>query len=114
MKLNCKVGDLAIVVAPRSGGQCPDIGKFAEVLEFVGPGDLRTPDNIVVRRNGDNAPAWLIKYQRPALNVGIDGRMRTSLYAVMWDSRLRPIRDQPGEDETLSWAGLPQNVGVTT
>lgn len=110
---NCKVGDLAIVVAPRSGGWCADTGKFAEVLELIGPGDFRTPDCIVVRRDGDDSAAWLIKYQRAALYVGIDGRMRTSFYAVMWDSRLRPIRDQPGEDETLTWAGLPQDAGVT-
>ena len=108
MKLNCKAGDLAVVVAPGDGSQCAATGKFVEVLQLV-DGEFRTPDGIVLRPMWDGAPRseWVVKYQRPAPQVSLDGLVVTSLYDFMPDSRLRPIRDQPGEDETILWAGLP-------
>lgn len=37
---------------------------------------------------------------------------RASSSEGYWDSDLRPIRDQPGEDETLTWAPVPHKETV--
>ena len=36
--------------------------------------------------------------------------LRERLDLSIDDGALRPIRDQPGDDETLTWAGKPQEV----
>ena len=108
-KLNCKPGDLAIVLPPKTVNWCPSTDKIVEVVRAIGAERFRTPDGIFIDgASGDGGNYWLVKFQRPELVVAVDGRIRTSFYTGMPDSRLRPIRDQPGEDETLTWAGLPK------
>lgn len=82
--MNCKPGDLAILV----GGVRPDcIGKLVHVLCW--------------ERKGRG---WEVKllFKRPML--------RGKKYFWAADSSLRPIRDNDGEDETITWAGKPQQV----
>ena len=42
----------------------------------------------------------------------VDGELRLGNWIV--ESSLRPIRDQPGADETLTWAGKPQSIPKET
>ena len=35
-----------------------------------------------------------------------------TLINIVPDSFLRPIRDNPGDDETLTWAGKPEHVAA--
>lgn len=91
MKLNCKPGDLAIVVNSKSSPDC--IGLITRVVSYL-------PDV-----TGD--PAWIVD---PPLH---DGRLFNGLERPgnWWmDAALRPIRDQDGEDEILRIAGKPQEV----
>jgi len=91
MKLNCKPGDRAVVIKTLTGKQ---IGKIVECVRIIGN---------VHFAHGLMAPAW---ETNPPL-VGTDG-MRT----VCPDPWLSPIRDQPGEDETLTWAPVPHKEMV--
>ena len=76
--MNCKPGDLAIIVAAASQKQ--HIGKIVKCLSVY---------------DGD---AWNTD---PELK-GVSGRC-----CAWYDAHLRPIRDTPGEDETLQWAPVP-------
>ena len=84
--MNCKQGDLAVVVRSFAGQE----GKIVRCVKYVGP------------INFDGAPAfpdcWRVD---PPLYVAADGRK------AQWvaDSCMRPIRDSKGDDETLAWAG---------
>lgn len=93
--MNCKKGDLAIVVKSVCGNE----GKIVTCLELIDDlqwmkGDL--PDGV--------EPGWIIDTEL----IAFDG----SKSNLAKDSALRPIRDQPGEDETLTWAPVPHKETV--
>ena len=115
MKINCKPGDLAVITAPRSGNPCPLTGKFCTVLKLAQNNRVKIPnDNRVYELEGDIAACWLIQYTYPVATISDQGRVIFSVYDLVWDSRLRPIRD-PGPDavdETLLWLPVPTNEGV--
>lgn len=80
--MNCKPGDLAVVIRSK----CSDhIGMLVTV---VGPALI------------PELGMWTIEPVKPIPCPSPFG----------WkcrDSSLRPIRDQPGQDETLTWAPVP-------
>ena len=94
--MNCKPGDLAVIVKSSYG----NAGKVVRCI--------RLHDS--KERDLDGArfvqpcewPRWVI--DRPV--TAADG---SPLFTVA-DFRLRPIRDNDGEDETLAWAGKPEKV----
>lgn len=82
--MNFKVGELAIVVGCHTDPQF--IGKIVTLREkFLSS-----------------------TYQCNAWKVDID----VSPYSGISEKHLRPIRDQPGQDETLTWAPVPQKEMV--
>ena len=89
--MNCKPGDLAIVVhfpAPFVNGKIVRCVRLAEPCqcEFC-----------------NSQPAWFIEEPLEFLVIG-----RTLRVEGFFDEYLRPIRDQEGQDETLSWAKVPK------
>lgn len=86
--MNCKPGDLAIRVAAPWHARVPR-DALVQVRSFVGAASLRSADGLV--RHG--VDVWDVEY-------------RGDLYGIP-DSELRPIRDQDGTDETLTWAPVP-------
>ena len=74
--MNCKPGDLALVVEATHRER---IGSIVKVLK---PTMLTT--------------YWVVEW-------------RGGLY-IAHDSWLKPLRGDSGEDETLRWAGKPQEV----
>lgn len=82
--MNCKPGDLAVIVGAASGSA---LGAIVEVLRMKRP----------------SCPAcgsveWWILFR-----------------GEEWggcDKDLRPIRPGEGDDETLSWAGKPEQVAA--
>lgn len=89
--MNCKQGDLAIVVRSSSG---LNLGKIVRCLErFDGPWI-----------GNEYFPGWRIDATL------IDKRGRTQ--NVIADEALRPIRDNEERDETIAWAGKPEKVGA--
>lgn len=91
--MNCKPGDLAVVVHP-----CKQQGRVTRCIR------LATYEDMVLHGVGfpSGRPAWLVEdlFQ-----------YETRRAPLILDSYIRPLRDNPGEDETLSWAGLPKKVG---
>lgn len=88
--MRCKVGDLAIIVRADRGQQFM-LGLLVEVLRADMPG------------------AWHVKLQREVTNP-YNGFV--SQFAHARDDYLRPIRDNPGDDETLVWAPLKETESV--
>lgn len=107
MKLNCKPGDLAViidsnpVVNPDTGGVLCDVLHHPPARHF----DL--PDGTPARCLGDLSARWVIRLHRQIKVLWGDGTHHLATYAVCHDSKMRPIRDNPGADETLTWLDVP-------
>jgi len=88
--MNCKQGDLAIVVRSKAGNE----GKICTCLKLHPPG-----------YDGMNlfcGPIWETDIK---LNtVWNDDGSTAPVGRCIPDENLRPIRDNPGQDETLTWA----------
>lgn len=82
MKLNCDRGDVAVVIT----GKYRD--RFVLCEEYI----------------GDKVHGKAKDYWRIDRVLGMDHTGYIS------DSILRPIRNLPGADQTLLWAGLPKDV----
>lgn len=93
--MNCKPGDMAIRISAPEGAWIP-VGSIVEVCLFVGGAFLTN------KRFGRNLnDVWEVEFRGSRNNPATGGFWSLS------DSELRPIRDQPGEDEMLRIAGLP-------
>lgn len=99
--MNCRKGDLAIIVKSWAGNEgkivrCLFIDAERSGYETLAPGGIVHPPE----------PIWIIDQEIP----GFDG----SLSNYIADSQLRPIRD-PGDDATdemVLIAGKPQEVSA--
>lgn len=89
--MNCKPGDLAVVVRSIAGNE----GLVLTCLRLATESEMR--DGYYWR---GLAPMWVTD-RVSRNNIGGSD-------ALMPDALLRPIRDQPGEDETLTWAEVPK------
>jgi hypothetical protein len=85
--VNCKPGDLAIIVHSAARNE----GKIVRCLRAIRDLPLVTPRGVIERH-----PGWEID----TTVVGFGGAPHRNI----WDHQLRPIRDEDGEDETLTWA----------
>lgn len=104
MKLNCRPGDLAVVIVDG-----PFLGMIVEVLYKAPMEPFNLPDGYPHVPGKENS--WVIKMQRPiVLSLKYNSEKRMTIYACATDSVLRPIRDSDGEDETMSWAGKPDPI----
>jgi hypothetical protein len=93
--MNCKPGDLAVVVKSYAGNE----GKIVRVLQLNKKQQLFGPNGL------EYGIVWEID---PPL-IGWGG---VKLTKAMFDYQLRPIRDNDGEDETLTWAGKPESINA--
>jgi hypothetical protein len=75
--MNCKQGDLAVVI--KSNFEPKYIGSIVKCVQLS---------------NSFDEPGWIVEPQ-----LGNWGEIA--------DGILRPIRPNEGEDETLTWAGKP-------
>lgn len=85
--MNCKQGDLAFITL----GIAKD--RIVVCSKFLGDIKVTTSSGNII----DGKNIWEIE---PILI----GKFKGTCVA---DNILRPIRDQPGEDETFQWAGKP-------
>lgn len=106
--MNCKPGDLAVILAPRNGGECDLTGNLCRVVRLAPAGDVRLTPRLVMVREGIKAPLWVIELMAPSLVVGKRGGefgFEVTRVQAMWDARLKPFRD-PGDDavdESTAW-----------
>ena len=90
--MNCKPGDLAVMVRSCSGNE----GVILRCIR------LATSSEIDANRFVSWSPVWVVDRKLKATN----GKMAS----LALDAYLRPIRMNEGEDETLTWAGKPEQV----
>lgn len=95
--MNCKPGDLAIVVSSKTG----NIGRLCRVVAMATSHDAAAYG---VQLRG---PTWIVS-ERMRVRNALTGLEKFVPLAP--DVALRPIRGQEGTDETLTWAGLPGKV----
>ena len=87
--MNCKPGDLAVIVDTQDPRWLKDIGRLVNILEPFGDG-----------------VSWFIS---PVDGRGFEMSGRVLQRMCEYDKNLRPIRD-PGDDaqdETLQWLPVP-------
>jgi hypothetical protein len=89
--MNCKPGDLAVLVRSMSGNE----GRIVRCVRYLG---------VIPYVVGPDAASWEIDPPIPSLQGGTTDTAP--------DDWLRPIRDNDGDDETLQWAGKPEEVAV--
>lgn len=105
--MNCKPGDLAVIV--RGEKYC---GRLVEVLKLAIEARFILPDGYPAYGE-PSGTHWLVKFVGGKINAptGLYGEAaagsRMTSYAVVEDYGLRPLRDNPGTDETLTWAPVP-------
>lgn len=102
--MNCKKGDLAIVVSsivPHS----PNIGKIVRCLEFILAHTTVGIPGVITACDGWLTDVPLVQFNMLGIAHGQDN------FAA--DKFLRPIPDNDGEDETLTWAGKPEAETIT-
>lgn len=108
--MNCKPGDLAIIVNAKAN---PSLnGRIVKVLRRAVPGEIFVMDGVGVRLREDRAKSWIVESDRPMPFLSSPRVLFTKTRPVQ-DAHLRPIRDNDGEDETMTWAGKPNNIKET-
>lgn len=86
--MNCKPGDLAIVIKSEQG----NLGKIVRCIEYL-PG---------FKWKDMTYGAWVVDGN--LTNIDPKGVNRIP------DNWLKPLRDSDGEDETITWAGKPERI----
>ena len=94
--MNCKINDLAIVVRSALG---PSTGLILRCVRLSSASGLRNLDGSFAY-----GPVW----ETDSYGLALCG----NTHNLWMDADLRPLRDEPGADETLLWAGLPQDREV--
>ena len=89
--MNCKPGDLAIIVKSHAGNE----GKIVRCIKYIGKQYWELPNGQITLSH-----TW----ETDSLTKGYEGGLSPRIQ----DELLRPIRDNDGEDEMLRIAGLPQ------
>lgn len=104
--MRCKVGDLAVTVgtSPLHSGELE--GRIVRVVRRVIPGEVFSANGHLMRLRYDRTADWIIESDRPMPFMVRERRVFVTSRPI-GDIRLRPIRNQPGEDETLQWAPVP-------
>jgi hypothetical protein len=97
--MNCKPGDLARVVAPYAK---PGRGAFVVVRRRARPYECL--DGNVFQACNSNG-GWVCDGWVRDSDGGVCGPQ-----LAIADECLRPIRDNDGEDQTLTWAGKPSDI----
>lgn len=91
--MNCVKGDLAVIVRSWSGND----GKIIRCVGFMGAQPWYEHG-----RGWVDEATWEIDQELP--------NGKGFVLNQICDSQLRPIRDQPGADESLTWAGRPAEL----
>lgn len=98
---NCKPGDLAIFIKSPNGR---NLGRIVRVVEQV-QGDFVVVGGAAREITGNDGVIW-------KLDQDVWHRSRHTgqfdLAPYCRDGNLRPLRDNPGADETLAWTPVPK------
>jgi hypothetical protein len=86
--MNCKPGDIAIIIAPGEWH-----GRMVEILYLAPLGQFQLPDNYPAECN--RTASWVFRFLGWASMIPLlDGSRRTTYFAFGDDRHLKPIRGQ--------------------
>ena len=106
--MNCQQGDLAFIVKARD---IRNIGKIVKILRpAVVNEEFISNSRVLTQWTGDCYSSWVVHSDSPLSWRLDDGSTCMFNDRVFWDACLRPLRDNPGQDETLTWAPVPKKV----
>ena len=91
--MNCKPGDLAIVIRASADSAVPKYSIVRCVEFYSGLAEIEGQAKL------EHISAWLVEYRGQEQEGGYSFNVK--------DENLHPIRDNDGEDETLQWAPVP-------
>lgn len=89
--MNCEIGDLAVIVR----------GKNLGALVEVTGASVHGPEY------------WMVNILGTPIKGTLFGKPVLMQAGNIEDSRLKPLRDKPGSDETLQWAPVPDLTPAT-
>lgn len=95
--MNCKPGDLAIIIADAPGDSTA--GRIVEILHRAPTMPHRLPCGTKASASGPES--WVVKFQRPVRAPMAEGGTRLAIYAACPDRYLRPLHP-PEQVETTS------------
>lgn len=96
--MNCKQGDLAILVRARLP---QNVGRVVRVLFGVAPG-CRPIDPAGEKHRAKGGFRWMVEAEGSSFySKRASGSIDRHPYGAVPDAWLRPLRDQDGLDETL-------------
>ena len=87
--MNCKPGDLAIVVRARHTPEM--LGRIVTVVRSPVPGELFKTDRGCILWSGACSGLWVVSSNRPMLWKSVDGNNHLALESVLSDECLRPV-----------------------
>lgn len=103
--MNCNPGDLAVVV----GASCKrNLGRIVQCVRLHN--DVWHDIDGVLFDRASDGPSWVV--DPPLESEFVVGAVGSTQCFVCEDRHLRPIRDNDQQDETLTWAGKPQEVAA--
>ena len=91
--MNCKPGDLAIVVRARNTPEM--LGRIVTVVRAPVPGEIFKTDKGYVRWPHDTPGVWVVSSNHPMPWKSVGGSHHLALERVFRDECLRPIN--PGD-----------------
>ena len=96
--MNCKPGDLAIVVRAQATPEM--LGRIVTVVRAPVYGELLKTDGGYIRWAGNCSGAWVVSSNHPMPWKGVNGSRHLAMERVFGDDGLRPINpDGLVEDE---------------
>ena len=101
--MNCKEGDLAIVVRSICGNE----GRIFTCIKLH-DNQTHDVDGLPFDPRDPVVPRWVI--DRPMNSIRGNGVLFVDDVCAIDDKNIRPLREDPGADETLSWKDVPQEV----
>jgi len=109
--MRCKPNELCVVIRDPPPENCEPLAGMLCTTVLIAPSrDFALPDGCMT--SGCTTPdSWVVEFMRPVRVSLFGGGRRMASYGTVPDSALRPLRDNPGQDETLTWQ--PANKEVT-
>ena len=106
MALNCKAGDLAIIAGAK---HTKNLGLIVRVISPSNANKHKTGETYeeltgFKYRANNQGFTWLIESSGPEIFYDKGHSAKVGPFP---DTSLRPLRDNPGQDETLQWAPVP-------
>jgi len=99
--MNCEKGDLAVIVGCNGFGVAGQLSKLL-VGRIVKVTHLDSPSNGLACYADQ---VW--KFEEP---IPLNWEGRRFIADGIHDDMLRPLRDNPGTDETLLWSPVPSKL----